>query len=69
VGSQYRSVIFYHTPEQLEAAVASRGALEEGGAYRSRRIVTEIVPAGRFWLAEEYHQRYFEKQGRGACAR
>ena len=69
VGSQYRSVIFYHSPEQREAALASRGALEESGAHRGRPIVTEIVPAGRFWRAEEYHQRYFEKQGRSACAR
>ncbi len=69
VGSQYRSVVFYHTPEQETAARASRQALEESGAYRGRRIVTEIVPAGHFWRAEDYHQRYFEKQGRAACRR
>jgi len=67
VGSQYRSVIFYHSEEQEEAALASRAALEGGGKYEGRGIVTEIVPAGRFWRAEEYHQRYFEKQGMAAC--
>jgi peptide-methionine (S)-S-oxide reductase len=67
VGSQYRSVVFYHSEQQREAANTSRKALEESGAYNGRRIVTEIVPAGRFWRAEEYHQRYFEKQGRAAC--
>ncbi|MGZ4199808.1 MAG: peptide-methionine (S)-S-oxide reductase MsrA [Thermoleophilia bacterium] len=69
VGSQYRSVIFHHSEEQEEAARASRAALERGGAYKGRHIVTEIAPAGRFWRAEEYHQRYFEKQGRAACVR
>ncbi len=69
VGSQYRSVIFVHSREQEEAALASREELERGDAFGGRRIVTEIVPAGRFWRAEEYHQRYFEKQGRSACAR
>jgi len=67
VGSQYRSVIFHNSGEQEEAALASRAALERSGAYKGRHIVTEIVPAGRFWRAEEYHQRYFEKQGRAAC--
>lgn len=68
VGSQYRSVIFYHSKEQEEAALASREELERSGTYGGRRIVTEIVPAGRFWRAEDHHQRYFEKHGRAACA-
>jgi peptide-methionine (S)-S-oxide reductase len=62
-GSQYRSVIFYHTPEQQAAAVASKAALEASGRFK-RPIVTEIAPAGPFYRAEEYHQRYLEKQGR-----
>ncbi|HEY7545898.1 MAG TPA: peptide-methionine (S)-S-oxide reductase MsrA [Blastocatellia bacterium] len=62
VGSQYRSVIFYHTPEQEAAARASKERLQASGRY-SRPIVTEIVPAAEFYRAEEYHQQYFEKQG------
>jgi peptide-methionine (S)-S-oxide reductase len=63
IGSQYRSAIFYHTPEQQAAAEASRDALARSGAYGGRRIVTEIVAAAPFWRAEEYHQQYFEKNG------
>lgn len=66
VGSQYRSAIFFHTPEQEAAAKASKDMLEKSGRF-NRPIVTEITPAGRFWRAEEYHQRYFEKRGGGSC--
>lgn len=69
IGSQYRSVVFYHSEEQKEAALASCAALKQGGAFGGRPIVTEIVPAESFWRAEEYHQRYFEKMGRAACVR
>jgi peptide-methionine (S)-S-oxide reductase len=62
-GTQYRSVIFYHSPEQRDAAMRSKAALEASGRFR-RPIVTEISPAGPFYRAEEYHQRYLEKQGR-----
>ena len=62
VGTQYRSAIFTHTPEQAAAARAAKERLESSGRYR-RPIVTEIVPAAPFWRAEEYHQRYFEKRG------
>jgi peptide-methionine (S)-S-oxide reductase len=62
VGSQYRSAIFYHTPEQRAAAEASKARENESGKHR-RPIVTEIVPAQPFYRAEEYHQRYFEKNG------
>lgn len=65
-GSQYRSVIFYHTPEQQAAALASRERLTQQGAFK-RPIVTEIVPATPFYRAEEYHQRYFEKNGLTGC--
>lgn len=66
VGSQYRSAIFFHTPAQEAAARASTERLGTAGRYR-RPIVTEIVPAGPFWRAEEYHQRYLEKRGEAAC--
>ncbi len=66
VGSQYRSVIFTHTPEQAKAALASRDALAASGRA-GRKIVTQIEPAQSFYRAEEYHQRYFEKQGGGAA--
>lgn len=65
VGTQYRSAIFYHTPQQKAAAVASKRRLEKSGKHR-RPIVTEIVPASEFYRAEEYHQRYLEKRGGAA---
>jgi peptide-methionine (S)-S-oxide reductase len=65
-GTQYRSVIFYHTPEQAALARASKEALERSGAFK-RPIVTEIVPASTFWRAEEYHQQYLEKRGLAQC--
>ena len=67
VGSQYRSVIFYHSPEQRAVAEASKAALEKSGKFRSA-IVTQIEPAPKFYRAEEYHQRYLEKRGRSHCA-
>jgi peptide-methionine (S)-S-oxide reductase len=66
VGTQYRSVIFFHSPEQEAAAKASKEVLERSGAYK-RPIVTEIVPAAGFWRAEEYHQAYLEKRGLAQC--
>lgn len=65
-GSQYRSAIFVHSPEQRAAAEASRAALDASGQLR-RPIVTEIVDAGPFYRAEEYHQQYLEKRGRIRC--
>jgi peptide-methionine (S)-S-oxide reductase len=64
-GSQYRSAIFVHDDEQARLATASR---DRGQATRSRPIVTQIVSAPRFYDAEEYHQRYFEKHGGAVCA-
>jgi peptide-methionine (S)-S-oxide reductase len=66
VGSQYRSAIFYLTPAQQEAAVASKEQLERSGVFK-RPIVTEITPAGTFHRAEEYHQQYLEKRGQASC--
>jgi peptide-methionine (S)-S-oxide reductase len=65
-GTQYRSVIFYHSPEQKTAAEASKGALASSGKFR-RPIVTEIAAANDFWRAEEYHQQYLEKRGLAHC--
>jgi peptide-methionine (S)-S-oxide reductase len=65
-GIQYRSVIFYHTPEQELSARRSIEELEKSGRF-SNRIVTEIVPAATFYKAEEYHQKYYEKKGSGSC--
>lgn len=67
VGTQYRSAIFVHTPEQEAAAKASKEKLEKAGVYK-RPIVTEIVPASEFWRAEDYHQQYLEKRGLAHCA-
>lgn len=66
VGTQYRSAIFFHTPEQQAAAHASKQRLEQSGRLR-RPIVTEIVPAAPFYRAEEYHQRYLERRGMASC--
>ncbi len=66
VGTQYRSAIFYHTPEQQKAAQASKEALERSKTFR-RPIVTQIEPAGHFWRAEDYHQQYLEKRGLAHC--
>ncbi len=67
VGTQYRSVIFYHSPEQKAQAEASKAALEKSGKH-SRPVVTLIEPAPRFWRAEEYHQKYLQKRGQTHCA-
>jgi peptide-methionine (S)-S-oxide reductase len=63
-GTQYRSAIFFHSPEQEKAARASR---ERWQGRFSQPIVTEIVPASTFYRAEEYHQRYLEKKGLSSC--
>jgi peptide-methionine (S)-S-oxide reductase len=64
VGSQYRSAIFTHTPEQAQVAEESRSRAQE---RFSRPIATQIVPASTFWPAEEYHQQYLVKNGRASC--
>ncbi len=65
-GTQYRSAIFFHDAEQEAQAREAKAAREKSGQFR-RPIVTEIVPASDFYRAEEYHQRYFEKNGIRAC--
>ena len=66
-GSQYRSAVFYHDERQMALAVASMDRLQASGRFGSARIVTEIVPVGTFYEAEEYHQRYLERRGRTEC--
>lgn len=65
VGTQYRSVIFTHSPDQEADARSSREAAQ---SRFHRPIVTEIVPAADFWRAEEYHQQYLEKRGQTHCS-
>ncbi len=65
VGDQYRSAIFFHSDEQRRLAEESRAALDGSGRLR-KRVVTEIVPAAAFWDAEDYHQKYHQKNG-GGC--
>ncbi len=66
IGSQYRSAIFYHTPEQKEIAEKSKEVLGKSGKWKSP-IVTEITEATNFWKAEEYHQKYLMKRGEESC--
>lgn len=66
VGTQYRSVIFYHSPEQRELAERSRDLIQRSGRFQ-RPVVTGIEPASTFWRAEEYHQQYLEKRGLASC--
>lgn len=62
VGNQYRSAIFFHDEEQKKIAQKSKEELEKSGKFQ-KRIVTEIIPAPKFYKAEEYHQKYFQKHG------
>jgi len=66
VGTQYRSAIFYHSEAQRKAAEKSREDFDSSGIHVNK-ATTQIVPASTFYAAEEYHQDYFEKHGRGAC--
>ena len=66
IGDQYRSAVFFHTPEQEKSAQAAVEQLTESGVLK-RPIVTQIVPAPEWWRAEEYHQKYFEKHANFSC--
>jgi peptide-methionine (S)-S-oxide reductase len=66
-GTQYRSVIFFHSPEQEAQARAKIEQLTSEGHFKPKRIVTQVVPAETFWRAEDYHQRYLEKRGQASC--
>lgn len=65
-GAQYRTAIFFHSPEQEATAKKSKAALDASGKFR-RPIATEITPASTFYRAEEYHQKYLEKRGAASC--
>ncbi len=62
VGSQYRSIIFYYTKEQRDLAEKSKK--EQQKKYGDKKVVTEIVPAGEFWMADDHHQKYHQKHGK-----
>ena len=64
IGDQYRSVIFFHDEEQQEAAVRSKA---EEQTRHTHPVVTQLEPAGAFYVAEDYHQQYLEKRGRSSC--
>ena len=63
VGDQYRTAIFFHSEEQRKQAVASKEKMERSGKFGNKPIVTQIVPASTFYPAEEYHQKYYQKNG------
>jgi len=66
VGTQYRTVVFYHNDDQKRVAEESKKARAESGRYR-KPIATQIEPAQTFWKAEDYHQQYLEKRGLASC--
>jgi peptide-methionine (S)-S-oxide reductase len=66
IGSQYRSIIFYHTSEQERIAKKSKQELDDSNKFQNK-IVTEIEPASTFYPAEDYHQKYYQKIGGGSC--
>ena len=66
-GTQYRSAVFYHSPEQEATAKAKIEQLTNEGRFKPKRIVTKVEPAQTFWRAEEYHQKYLEKRGLASC--
>lgn len=65
-GTQYRSALFYHDADQEAAARDAVATLQKAGVFK-KPIVTQIVPAAPFYRAEEYHQKYFEKNGMKSC--
>jgi len=67
IGSQYRSVVFFHSAAQESAAYEMIGEINQSGRW-SQPLVTQVEAAMQFWPAEEYHQRYLEKHGYGACS-
>jgi peptide-methionine (S)-S-oxide reductase len=66
-GTQYRSAIFFHSPEQERQARLKIDQLTAEGRFKPRPIVTKVQPAQTFWRAEEYHQKYLEKRGQASC--
>jgi peptide-methionine (S)-S-oxide reductase len=66
-GTQYRSAIFFHSPEQEAQAKAKIEQLTASARFAPKRVVTKVEPAQTFWRAEEYHQKYLEKRGQASC--
>lgn len=66
VGTQYRSAVFFHSPEQQQTAQTIKDQLQQSGKFK-KPIATLIESAAPFWRAEEYHQQYFAKRGGGSC--
>lgn len=66
IGTQYRSAIFFHSPDQEASALVSKEKADQSGRFSSP-IVTEITPAPEYYIAEDYHQKYLEKRGLGNC--
>lgn len=67
IGSQYRSVVFYHSADQEIAAQRAIAEIDKSGRWQ-QPVVTQVQAAEPFWPAEEYHQRYLEKHGLGFCS-
>jgi len=68
IGEQYRSVVFFHTPEQEVAAKAMKEKLQDASLNKfNKKIVTQIIPASQFYKAEDYHQQYLQKRGLAHC--
>ena len=67
IGSQYRSVVFFHSTEQEKAAKQAIVDVDKSGRW-PQAVVTRVEEAVTFWPAEEYHQRYLEKHGMGMCS-
>ena len=66
VGTQYRSVVFYHSPDQKKLATKKIDELNNLGSF-GNQVVTKVTAAGDYWTAEEYHQKYLSKRGQSDC--
>lgn len=67
IGNEYRSSIFYHTPEQKKLAEKTKAEVEKKAERKGLKVTTKILPAGEFYRAEEYHQKFLEKTGLKTC--
>jgi len=66
-GTQYRSAIFFHSPDQEAQSLKKIEQMAAEGRFKQKRIVTKVEAAQTFWRAEEYHQKYLEKRGQASC--
>lgn len=66
IGTQYRSVVFYHTPDQKRLTIKKIDEFNHLGTY-GKQVVTKVTPAGEYWAAEDYHQKYLHKRGQSDC--